>query len=65
VRLYWPIGSAKTPETAGPMMKPRDHAELMTDRPNAWEWSSLTSDIIALTAVIEPERRETMGTVRK
>ena len=68
VMLYWPMGSAIMPETAGPMMKPRDQAELMMDKPNAWESSSLTSDMIALTAVIDPgdERgKKKNGTAKK
>ncbi len=48
------------PDTAGPMMKPKDQAEPMMDMPSAWNLSSLTSEIIALQAVIVPDKKKVL-----
>ena len=57
LRLHCPTGSAMAPETAGPRMYPSDHAEPMIDKPNAWNFSSLASDIIALKDVKDPKTK--------
>ena len=55
VRLYWPMGSAMAPETAGPMMYPIPTAHETTPIPNAWLLSSDTSEMTAFAVPITPE----------
>ena len=58
VRLYCPIGSAKTPETAGPIIRPRLHAQIVRDIPNAWVWLLDDSDMMALMVPTTPSGKE-------
>ncbi len=47
-RWYCPIGSARTPEAAGPRMNPRPMALVITDIPIPWLRLSETSPSTAL-----------------
>ena len=61
VRLYWPMGSARAPDTAGPTTRPRLKAQVMRDMLRACVRLVEDSDMMALIVPTAPGREKRDG----